>query len=576
MRYTKLFLPTLREIPADAEVISHQLMLRAGMIRKLTSGIYTYLPLGLRAIKKVKEIIREEMERAGAQEILMPTVQPADLWKESGRWDVYGKELVRFKDRHGRDYCLGPTHEEVITDLIRNEVRSYRDLPLNLYQIQNKFRDEIRPRFGLMRGREFSMKDAYSFDADEEGAAKSYQSMFDAYNRIFERCGLNFKAVEADTGNIGGSFSHEFMVLADTGEDAIVSCTECEYAANMEKAEVNPDYIIEKAGDESSPVSMEKVSTPNVRTVEEVTQFLSVTPKQLVKTMIFETSAEPVAVLVRGDHEVNPTKVKNVLGVETLELAGEETVLKFTGAPAGFAGAVGLSIKIIADTAVESMKNMVMGGNEKDTHLIGVNRGRDFEVSEFADLRLVTPSDRCPRCGKAIEIKRGIEVGHIFKLGDKYSKALSATYLDQNGNERYIIMGCYGIGVGRTVAAAIEQNHDKNGIIFPMPIAPYQVVILPLQMRDSEVVSAADTLYNQLTRHGVEVLLDDRDERAGVKFKDADLIGIPLRVTIGKKSLKEGKLEVQFRATGETELVPREQADKVLLDMIKNSVRSRE
>jgi prolyl-tRNA synthetase len=568
MRYTKLFLPTLREIPADAEVISHQLMLRAGMIRKLTSGIYTYLPLGLRAIKKVKEIIREEMERAGAQEVLMPTVQPADLWKESGRWDVYGKELVRFKDRHERDCCLGPTHEEVITDLIRGEVRSYRDLPLNLYQIQNKFRDEIRPRFGLMRGREFSMKDAYSFDVDEEGASQSYQSMFDAYNRIFERCGLHFKAVEADTGNIGGSFSHEFMVLADTGEDAIVSCAECEYAANMEKAEVNPDYI-EQEGHESSPVSMEKVSTPDVRTVEEVTQFLSVTPKQLVKTMIFETSAEPIAVLVRGDHEVNPAKVKNILGVDALELASEATVLKLTGAPAGFAGAVGLSIKIIADSAVESMKNMVMGANENDAHLIGVNRGRDFEVSEFADLRFVTALDRCPRCGKGIEIKRGIEVGHIFKLGDKYSKALSATYLDQNGDERYIIMGCYGIGVGRTVAAAIEQNYDKNGIIFPMPIAPYQVVILPLQVRDSDVVSAADTLYNQFTRQGVEVLLDDRDERAGVKFKDADLIGIPLRVTIGKKSLKEGKFEVRFRATGETELVPREGADKVILDMIK-------
>ncbi len=571
MRYTKLFLPTLREIPADAEVISHQLMLRAGMLRKLTSGIYTYLPLGLRAIKKVEKIIREEMERAGAQEVLMPTVQPADLWKESSRWDVYGKELVRFKDRHGRDYCLGPTHEEVITDLIRGEVRSYRDLPLNLYQIQNKFRDEIRPRFGLMRGREFSMKDAYSFDADEEGAAKSYQSMSGAYNRIFERCGLNFKAVEADTGNIGGSFSHEFMVLADTGEDAIVSCVECDYAANMEKAEVNPDYIT-KEQHETLPVSMERVSTPNVRTVEEVTQFLSVTPKQLVKTMIFETSAEPVAVLVRGDHEVNPAKVKNVLGVETLELASEETVLKLTGAPAGFAGAVGLSIKIIADKAVEPIKNMVMGANEKDAHFIGVNRGRDFEVSEFADLRLVTHSDRCPRCGKAIEIKRGIEVGHIFKLGDKYSKALSATYLDQNGNKRYIIMGCYGIGVGRTVAAAIEQNHDKNGIIFPMPIAPYQVVILPLQMRDGEVVSAAEALYEQLTGQGAEVLLDDRDERAGVKFKDADLIGVPVRVTIGKKSLKEGKLEVQFRATGEKELVSQEGAEKVILDMIKREL----
>jgi prolyl-tRNA synthetase len=572
MRYTRLFLPTLRETPADAEVISHQLMLRAGMIRKLTSGIYTYLPLGLRVIKKVEKIIREEMERAGAQEILMPMVQPSELWEESGRWDAYGKELLRFKDRHGRAYCLGPTHEEVITDLIRREVRSYRDMPLNLYQIQSKFRDEIRPRFGLMRGREFSMKDGYSFDADENSAAKTYQAMFDAYHRIFKRCGLSFKAVEADTGNIGGSFSHEFMVLADTGEDAIVSCSECDYAANMEKAEINPGDI-EKEQHDAPPLPMEKVYTPDVRTVEEVTQFLSVTPEQLVKTIIFETPSEPVAVLVRGDHEVNPAKVKNLLGIDALTLAGEETVLKLTGAPAGFAGAVGLSIRIIADNAVAPMKNMVMGANEKDAHLIGTNRGRDFEVVEFADLRLVTSSDRCPRCGKAIALKRGIEVGHIFKLGDKYSKALSATYLDQHGNKRYMVMGCYGIGVGRTVAAAIEQNHDQDGIIFPMPLAPYHIVILPLQMQDNDVVFAAENLYNQLMAQGAEVLLDDRDERAGIKFKDADLIGIPIRVTIGKKRLKEGKFEVRLRATGETVLVSRERADKIIFDMITDLVR---
>jgi prolyl-tRNA synthetase len=419
------------------------------------------------------------------------------------------------------------------------------------------------------------MKDGYSFDADEHSAAKTYQAMFDAYHRIFERCGLSFKAVEADTGNIGGSFSHEFMVLADTGEDAIVSCTECDYAANMEKAETNPDDI-EKEQQDAPPAPMEKVATPNVKTVEEVTQFLSVTSKQLVKTMIFETPSEPVAVLVKGDHEVNPAKVKNLLSIDTLELAGEETVLKLTGAPAGFAGAVGLSIRIIADSAVAPMKNMVMGANEQDAHLIGVNRGRDFEVSEFADLRLVTSSDRCPRCGKAIALKRGIEVGHIFKLGDKYSKALSATYLDQHGNKRYMIMGCYGIGVGRTVAAAVEQNHDQDGIIFPIPLAPYHIVILPLQMQDNAIVSAAENLYNQLTAQGAEVLLDDRDERAGVKFKDADLIGIPVRVTIGKKRLKEGKLEARLRGTGETALVSRERADKIILDMIKNSVGSKE
>ncbi|MCK5245110.1 MAG: proline--tRNA ligase, partial [Desulfobacterales bacterium] len=522
MRYSRLFLPTLRQVPSDAEIVSHQLMMRAGMIRKLTSGVYIHLPLGLRIIKKVETIIREEMEKAGAQEILMPAMQPAGLWQESGRWDIYGKELLRFKDRHGRPYCLGPTHEEVITDLVRREVRSYRDMPLILYQIQNKFRDEIRPRFGLMRGREFAMKDAYSFDVDEEAAAKSYEKMFDAYNRIFERCGLRFRAVEADTGTIGGSFSHEFMVVAEAGEDAIVTCTKCGYAANLEKAEVHPGHA-RKEEYEGPDAPMTKVSTPNIRTVEEVTQFLSVHPRQLVKTIIFETSSEPVAVLVRGDHEVNAAKVKNILGVDNIELADEDTVLKLTGAPAGFAGPVGLSIKIIADRAVEPMKNMVAGANERDFHLVGTNRGRDFEVSAFADLRLVTSSDLCPRCGMAMELKRGIEVGHVFRLGDKYSKALSSIYVDQDGNERYTIMGCYGIGVWRTVAAAIEQNHDKDGIIFPPPLAPYQVEILPLQIQEGDVIAAAETLYDQLSTQGAEVLLDDRDERAGVKFKDADL-----------------------------------------------------
>ncbi len=571
MRYSRLFLPTLRQVPSDAEIVSHQLMMRAGMIRKLTSGVYIHLPLGLRIIKKVETIIREEMEKAGAQEILMPAMQPAELWQESGRWDIYGKELLRFKDRHGRPYCLGPTHEEVITDLVRREVRSYRDMPLILYQIQNKFRDEIRPRFGLMRGREFAMKDAYSFDVDEEAAAKSYEKMFDAYNRIFERCGLRFRAVEADTGTIGGSFSHEFMVVAETGEDAIVICTKCGYAANLEKAEVHPGYA-RKEEYKGPDAPMTKVSTPNIRTVEEVTQFLSVHPRQLVKTIIFETSSEPVAVLVRGDHEVNAAKVKNILGVDNIELADEDTVLKLTGAPAGFAGPVGLSIKIIADRAVEPMKNMVASANERDFHLVGTNRGRDFEVSEFADLRLVTSSDRCPRCGMAMELKRGIEVGHVFRLGDKYSKALSSVYVDQDGNERYTIMGCYGIGVWRTVAAAIEQNHDKDGIIFPPPLAPYQVEILPLQIQEGDVIAAAETLYDQLSTQGAEVLLDDRDERAGVKFKDADLIGIPIRVTIGKKSLKNGEVEVRLRSTGRTEMIQREGADRAVLDMIRKQM----
>ncbi|MFH1077227.1 MAG: proline--tRNA ligase [Pseudomonadota bacterium] len=572
MQYSKLFLPTLRESPAEAEVISHKLMLRSGMIRKLTSGIYTYLPLGLRAIKKVERIIREEMEKAGAQEVLMPMVQPAELWKESHRWELYGKELLRFRDRHGRDYCMGPTHEEVITDLIRKEVRSYRDLPLNLYQIQHKFRDEIRPRFGLMRGREFLMKDGYSFDIDEESASNTYMQMFDAYNRIFSRCGLAFKAVEADTGNIGGNFSHEFMVLAKTGEDAIVSCNECSYAANMEKAEVITSFNTHI--DEPRYMPIEKKATPNIRTVEEVTAFLSIPHQLLVKTMIFKTTSGPIAVLVRGDHEVNPAKVKNILKVDSVDLADEETIERLTGATIGFSGPVGLSIPIVADNAVKSMRNMVTGANVKDTHITGVNIGRDFTVAQFEDLRFAVSSDTCPRCGKPIEIKRGIEVGHIFKLGTKYSKALSATFLDKTGQEQAAVMGCYGIGVGRTVAAAIEQNHDQHGIIFPMPIAPFHATILPLQMQSSEVVSTAQRLYQELSRRGVETMIDDRDERPGVKFNDSDLIGIPIRIAIGEKSLKQGKVELKLRAEKNTTLLSIEEALETVENIVKAQIKN--
>ena len=479
MRYSQFMLPTLKEDPAEAEVISHKLMYRAGMIRKLAAGIYSYLPLGLRVIQKVERIIREEMNRAGAQEVLLPCVQPAELWMESHRWEEYGKDLLRIKDRHSRDCCFGPTHEEVITDIARREIRSYRQMPLNLYQIQTKFRDEIRPRFGLMRGREFTMKDAYSFDIDEAGLEKSYQKMYEAYRRIFTRCGLTFKVVEAETGLIGGTASHEFMVLAETGEETIVSCQSCDYAANIQKAVAKrPRLRTQGLGKTTNP--LKKVETPDKKTVAEVTQFLNVMPEDLVKTLIFETDQGVVAALIRGDHEINESKLRNLLGCEEVKLASDDVVLELTGAPKGFAGPLGLSVKVIADYFIESMVDFVTGANEQDAHYINVNIGRDVKVDQFADLQMVKEGDLCPRCGKSFSFSRGIEVGHIFKLGMKYSKALKATYLDENGREREIVMGCYGIGVGRTAAAAIEQYHDEDGIIWPMSIAPFQVIVVPV------------------------------------------------------------------------------------------------
>ncbi|MFZ7111640.1 MAG: proline--tRNA ligase [Desulfatiglandales bacterium] len=568
MRYTQYFIPTYKEVPAEAEIVSHQLMLRAGLIRKLTSGIYTYLPAGLRAIKKVEKIIREEMNRSGAIEVLMPAVQPAELWQESGRWEYYGRELLRFKDRHNRDACMGPTHEEVITDLVRREIQSYKQMPINLYQIQTKFRDEIRPRFGIMRCREFIMKDAYSFDADDAGADRSYQRMYDAYSRIFQRCGLKFRSVEADTGSIGGSFSHEFMVLADSGEDQIINCTRCNYAANLEKAEVKlRDEIALPLREDLLP--LEEVETPNQRTIEEVTSFLGVSPEQLIKTLIFMADGEPVAALVRGDHEMNETKLRNFLGVEEVELADSRTIEEVTGAPVGFAGPMGLKIKMFADLAVKDMVDFVTGGNREDLHLRNVNLERDFQVAQFTDLRVITPQDLCPRCGGEIRFRRGIEVGHIFKLGTKYSKALKAVYLDENGQERHIVMGCYGIGVGRTVAAAIEQNHDRDGIIFPIPIAPFEVVILPLQMHESPVVETAEKLYTELSDRGFDVFLDDRDLRGGIKFKDADLLGTPIRITLGMRNLQNGQAEMKLRMESESRLIPLEHAGTLVGDKIK-------
>ncbi len=568
MLYSRYFIPTIKETPSDAEVVSHQLMLRAGMIRKLASGIYNYLPLGLRSIRKFENIVREEMDRSGAIEMLMPSVQPAELWQESGRWAFYGKELLRFKDRKDAEFCMGPTHEEVITDMVRREIKSYRQMPINFYQIQGKFRDEIRPRFGLMRGREFIMKDAYSFDVDSSAADLSYTKMFDAYMRIFERCGLNFRAVEADTGSIGGSSSHEFMVLADSGEDAIVSCDACRYAANVEKAE-SPLFT---AGYDSNNEPLQKVSTPDMKTIADVAAFLNVAADQTVKTLVYASdSGELVMALLRGDHELNELKLKNHLGWDEIQMATEEQIFACTGSPVGFLGPIGLvmDIPVIADNVVQGMSSVVLGANEKDVHCINARRGRDFEVTRFADIRTVEAGDACPRCASGkLEMWRGIEVGHVFKLGTKYSKALNATYLDANGKEQVIFMGCYGIGIGRTVAAAIEQNHDEHGIIFPLPIAPFHCSVVAVNTKDAAVMSAAEEIYSHLGKSGVEVLFDDRDERPGVKFKDNDLIGIPLRIVVGSKGLAEGKVEMKIRATGEVLSLPLDEVTATVTQLI--------
>ena len=568
MRYSQFFLPTVKEIPSDAETVSHQLMIRGGMIRKLTTGIYSYLPLGWRVVRKVEQIVREEMNSAGALEVFLPMVQPAELWQESGRWSLYGKELLRFKDRHDRDCCLGPTHEEVITDLVRSEIKTYRQLPRNLYQIQTKFRDEVRPRFGVMRGREFSMKDAYSFDIDNEGADISYQKMFAAYQRIFSRCGLLFRAVEADTGAIGGRFSHEFMVMADTGEDEVVYCDACSYAANLEKAEIARPEDPDPSQDDIP--SCEEVHTPHVRTIDEVCTFFRVDPKDVVKTIVFNADGVPVAVLIRGDEEVNEIKVRNYLGCNALELAEDEMIMAATGAPRGFAGALGIKARIIADYSLIGMRGVVMGANREDYHIKNVCLGRDICALSFADLRAVREGDICPRCRNPLTFARGIEVGHVFKLGLKYSKAMKAVYLDRGGKEQYMVMGCYGIGVTRTVAAAIEQNHDDDGMIWPVPIAPFHVIITPVNMKEERLAQAAEKLYRELLEKNLDVLLDDRDERAGVKFNDADLIGIPYRVTIGPKKLDEGKLEIKNRHTGEIADVGLQEAASYLSGKIKN------
>lgn len=558
MRWSRYYIPTLKEAPADAEVVSHKLLVRAGMIRKLTSGIYTWLPLGLRALEKTKEIIRREMNAAGAIETLLPMVQPAELWQDSGRWKKYGKELLRFKDRHDRDYCLGPTHEEVITDLLRGEVKSYRQLPLNLYQIQTKFRDEVRPRFGLMRGREFLMKDAYSFDVDDAGANKSYASMKEAYSRIFSSMGLDFRPVEADSGAIGGNFSHEFMVLAETGEDAIAACSnwpDCTWAANVERAPIKIDF----EQDSTHCPAMEFVDTPARHSIEEVCDFLKTDASSVLKTLLFIADGRPVAVLLRGDRELNEIKLAHLLDADDIQFASPEQVQAMTGAPVGFAGPSGLKgvDRIYADRELKAGNDWIAGANRADTHVRHLSLIRDVELPiEWADLRNAVAGDPCPCCGKPLEIKRGIEVGHIFKLGTKYSDAMHAVFLDENGKERTMIMGCYGIGVSRVVAACIEQNFDEHGIKFPPQLAPFDVQLVCLDPRNAEVAGMCDAIDAQLSARGLEVLYDDREERPGVKFKDADLIGLPAQITVGGKGLAQGVVEVKDRRTGEKSSLP--------------------
>ncbi len=552
MRLSRYHSPTLREAPKEAELPSHLWLIRGGYIRQLSAGIYNLLPMGLRTVQKIESIVREEMNRAGAHEVLMPAVQPADLWAESGRWEKYGPELLRFEDRKGNDYCLGPTHEEIIVDMARRDVRSYRQLPLNLYQIQSKFRDEIRPRGGLLRGREFIMKDAYSFDINEEKAHESYQDMYDAYERIFERCGLEFRAVEADTGNIGGSLSHEFHVLADTGEDDIVACDSCQYAANVEKAGIGES----PAGESTIPAAPPTmVDTPGKKSVSEVAEFMGVDLSDVMKTLILTLDGKPYAAIVRGDRELNPLKVRDALGAETVELADEDLVKEVTGAPVGYAGPIGLEIPIIVDHEVASMSSGVCGANKANTHYKFVATDRDFKPEAVADIRMAAEGDCCPMCGGSLRAFRGIEVGHVFHLGTKYSEPMGCTYSDKDGKTQTMVMGCYGIGITRIMAAAIEQNHDENGICWPLPLAPYAVIILPLGKPGDEVYDAAERMYTELQQAGLEVLLDDRTERPGVKFADADVLGIPLRITVGRRGVKEGSVEMRVRRGGHEEKV---------------------
>ncbi|MDY3929521.1 MAG: proline--tRNA ligase [Clostridia bacterium] len=566
MRMSKLLVPTLREVPSDAEITSHKLMLRAGYIRKLAAGIYSYLPLGLRSERKAEQIVREEMDRAGAQELLMAALLPAEVYQASGRWDVFGDNMFKLKDRNDRDFCLGPTHEELFTQTVINEVRSYKEYPMILYQIQTKYRDEARPRFGVMRTREFVMKDAYSFDKDEKGLDESYKKMYEAYCRIFKRMGLDFTIVDADSGAMGGSGSQEFMVKSPVGEDGIAYCDTCGYAANYEKAQCIPEEKEYVQGD----LPLEKVETPNVHTIDELVEFFGTKPYVFAKTMIYKADDRYIAAMVRGDREINEVKLKNLVGcVDDLELAEPFMVRKLTNAEVGFAGPIGLDIEVYADLEVAEMKNFIIGANETGYHFKNVNINRDFTPTQIADIRVITDGDKCPKCGKPIKTAQGIEVGHIFKLGTKYSKALGLNYTDEKGESNVVIMGCYGIGVTRCIAAAIEQNYDENGMILPVALAPYHVIVVPVNYKDEEQMKLAEEIYNDLNNSGIEALLDDRAERAGVKFKDADLIGIPLRIVVGKKC-SEGIVEYKLRIAENSEEKTIEQAKKDAVEYIKD------
>jgi prolyl-tRNA synthetase len=564
MRMSQTLIPTLKEAPAEAEVPSHILMVRGGYLRKVAAGVYSFLPLGWRVVKKVERIIREELDRVGCSEVFLPAVIPAELWQESGRWEKYGAQLLRFKDRKGADFVIGPTHEEVICALVRGDVRSWRQLPLNLYQIQTKFRDELRPRAGLMRGREFIMKDGYSFHVNQTDADREYQKMYDTYSRIFTRCGLAFRAVEADTGNIGGSSSHEFQVLTETGEDALVACDTCDYAANVEQAISRaPSARVGVPG-----TTVKKVATPGKHSIADVSGFFGLPPEKLVKTLIYLADGKPIAVMVRGDREVNEIKLAKALGADTLALAGDLVVKQVTGAAVGFAGPVGLktAAPIYVDVEVAALSDFVVGANEDDAHLTGANVDRDFKPAAVGDYRTAMAGDACARCeGGHLKAYRGIEVGQVFALGTKYSKPMGVTFLDVDGQEKPAVMGTYGIGVTRIVASAIEQNHDKDGIVWPLPLAPFEVTVLELQQDDDSVIATAKRLYEELTAAGIDVLYDDRDERPGVKFKDADLIGIPFRLAVGKKGMAEGIVELKRRNGSEVRKVKIDEAVKVVV-----------